>query len=215
MKKHALIAGGTGLIGKQLCSLLASNNDYKKVTSLVRKKSDAPPDQLTELIVDFDKLEDQTLPEPVDEAFCCLGTTMKKAGSKAAFHKVDFDYVMAFAKLALANGAKAFFVVTSMGADKKSMFYYNQVKGEIEEALAELKFSSLHIFRPSMLLGDRQEERTGESIGKTVFSILNPIIPSNYKGIEGEQVAKGMISQAKADLKGKQIHESGAIRKMA
>lgn len=213
--KHALIAGGTGLVGKSLCNLLAANTQYESVFSLVRKQTNHSKERLTEVIVNFEDLEKTKLPSAVHEAYCCLGTTMKKAGSKEAFYKVDFKYVITFAEYALKNGASKFLLITSMGSDPNSVFYYNQVKGKIEQEISKMAFESIHIFRPSMLLGERQESRIGESIGKTVMNIFNPIIPANYKGIQGEQVAKGMIVQAKKDTIGVHIHESGAIREMA
>ena len=214
MEKHALVSGGTGLIGKHLCQKLAKDQDFASVTSLVRRKNTEDIDNLTEVVVNFDDLSNAEIPEQITDAFCCLGTTMKKAGSKEAFYKVDFEYVLAFAKLALEKGAQNFYIVTSMGADAKSLIYYNKVKGEVEDALKEISFKSLHIFRPSMLLGDREESRLGESIGKFVFGIFEPLLPSNYKGIAGEQVAEAMVKNSKLNEAGTHIYLSGEIAEM-
>ncbi len=213
-EKHALVSGGTGLIGKQLCQILDNDPEFKTVTSLVRKSKGSKYSKIAEVSTDFDALSSTELSNEVTDAFCCLGTTMKKAGSKSAFYKVDYEYVLAFAKLALVQGAKNFYLVSSMGADPNSLFYYNKVKGKIEAALNKLSFKSLHIYRPSMLLGDREEARIGESIGKFVFGTLDPILPSNYKGIAGQQVAKAMVKQAKQEKEGHHIYLSGEIAEM-
>lgn len=212
-KLNALVVGGTGLIGKELCRLLAADNTYDKVISLVRNQS-KQVSGIIEQVVAFDNLAKTTVDNSIDVAFCCLGTTMKKAGSKDAFFKVDFEYVESFAKLAQENGAKKFLLVTAIGADENSMFYYNRVKGKIENTIKKLPFTSIHIFRPSLLIGEREDKRFGEDISKLVFKNLYFLIPSKYKGIEGLQVAKGMLKASKTKNEGIFIYESNIIQGM-
>ncbi|UZR94931.1 oxidoreductase [Chondrinema litorale] len=212
-KLNALVAGGTGLIGKELCRILASDNYYDKVISLVRRKSNQVSG-VTEQVVNFDTLSNTTIETEIDVAFCCLGTTMKKAGSKEAFYKVDYEYVEKFAKLAHALGVEKFLLVTAIGADANSMFYYNRVKGEIENTIKAIPFKSIHIFRPSLLIGDREEQRTGEDVGKFVYKHLDFLIPKKYKGIEGSQVAKAMAQKGKSNIEDVLIYESKVIQEL-
>ena len=137
---------------------------------------------------------------------------MKQAGSKAAFYKVDFTYPFAIAKAALENGAKQYLIVTAMGADEKSIIYYNRVKGEIEKAISDLHYPTLLIFRPSMLLGEREEPRMGEKIGKILMKAINFIIPKRYKAIESEKVANAMLILAQKGIKNKDIFESDTLQ---
>ncbi len=137
---------------------------------------------------------------------------MAKAGSKQAFYKVDFTYPYEVAKIALKNGAKQYAIVTAMGADQKSLFYYNRVKGDIETALTELKYPNLMIFRPSMILGERQEHRGGESFGKVVMGLFDFMTPKKYKGIEADKIANCMIQKSQANLSGKHIFESDILQ---
>lgn len=213
-KLNALVAGGTGLIGKELCRVLASDNYYDKVISLVRRKSNQVSG-VTEQVVNFDTLSNTTIDTKIDVAFCCLGTTMKKAGSKEAFYKVDYEYVEKFAKLAHALGAEKFILVSALGADASSMFYYNRVKGEIENTIKSIPFKSVQIFRPSLLIGDREEQRIGEDVGKFVTKHLNFLVPKKYKGIEGTQVAKAMAKKGKSNSDGVLIYESEVIHNIA
>ena len=208
--KTALVIGATGLIGKSLTIKLLENKFYAKVKILVRKKIDLLHPNLEQIVVDFDDLDTSKI--VADDVFCCLGTTMKVAGSKPAFYKVDFTYPLAVAKAALENGAKQYLIVTSMGADSKSMIYYNRVKGEIEKVLSDLHYPTLLIFRPSMLLGDRKEERLGEKISKIAMNLISFMTPDRYKAIEGEKVANAMIILAQKGIKNKDIFESGTLQ---
>ncbi len=208
--KTALVVGATGLIGKHLTIKLLESNFYSKVKVLVRKSLDINHPNLEQIIVDFDNLDTSKI--IADDVFCCLGTTMKKAGSKPAFYKVDFIYPLEVAKAALVNGAKQYLIVTAMGADEKSMIYYNRVKGEIEKALTNLHYPTLLIFRPSMLIGKRDEPRLGEKIGEVLMKALSFLIPEKYKAIEGEKVATAMLVLAQKGLKNKDIFESGTLQ---
>jgi uncharacterized protein YbjT (DUF2867 family) len=209
--KTALVVGATGLIGKNLTIKLLNSNFYSKVKVLVRKTLDISHQNLEQIIVDFDNLDTSKI--IADDVFCCLGTTMTKAGSKEAFYQVDFTYPLAVAKAALANGAKQYLIVTAMGADEKSRFYYNRVKGEIEKALSDLRYPTLIIFRPSMLTGERTESRLGEKFGQIVMNIFNFMIPEKFKAIEGEKVANAMMILAQKGIKNKDIFESGTLQK--
>jgi uncharacterized protein YbjT (DUF2867 family) len=143
---------------------------------------------------------------------------MKKAGSKEAFHRVDYQYPLETAQLALKNGAAQYLIVTAMGANKKSMFFYNRVKGEIEEAIWKLNFSAVHIFRPSLLLGERKEQRMGEKIGAIVMKLLRPFLIyglKKYRAIEGKTVAAAMYKMAQENLTGRYIYESDRIENVA
>lgn len=193
-KYKALVVGATGLIGSELMQLLIKNENYEKVTVLVRKKQNWEHPKVEQLITNFENIA--SLSFEANHVFCTLGTTMKKAGSKAAFKKVDLEYPLAVAKVAKAKGATLFAIVTAMGAAKNSSIFYNQVKGEVEDELKKLHFGSLGIFQPSMLLGDRKENRLGEKIGQIVMSWIDFITPRRYKAIHVKKVAEAMLTYA-------------------
>jgi uncharacterized protein YbjT (DUF2867 family) len=209
--KTALIVGASGLIGKHLTQRLLVSNYYEKVKVIVRKPLNIIHPKLEQIVMDFDNLNISKI--LADDIFCCLGTTMKQAGSKDAFYKVDFTYPLNFAKAGLANGAKRFLVVSSMGADEKSLVYYSRVKGEIEKALSDLRYPTLIILRPSMLEGERENPRMGEKIGNVVMNFFAPLIPDNYKVISGEKVAQAMLELAQKNIRNTDIFESGSLQK--
>lgn len=209
-QKIALVIGATGLIGDQLTKKLCQSAYYERVKVFVRKPLGWQHPRLQEIQFNFD--QPNGLLTQADDIFCCLGTTMKKAGSKAAFRKVDYQYPMDIARLGREQGATQFAIVTSMGADPTSLFYYNRVKGEVERDLATLNYPTLLIFRPSLLLGNRSESRVGEKIGERFMKLLNPLIPAKYKAIESGKVAEVMCLKAQAGLKGRHVFESDAIR---
>ncbi len=214
MQKTAIIAGATGLVGQQLLQQLLDDDAFEKVKALVRQPLSFEHPKLEPIQVNFDRLVDFQSQFNADCAFCCLGTTIKKAGSQAAFRKVDFDYVVQFAECTLAQGATDFLLVSAMGAKADSLLFYNRVKGEAEDAVKQLGFRSVHIFRPSLLLGNRSEKRLGEDVGKVVNKWLNPLIPSAYKGIEAKVVAKAMRLMSQRSSEGVQIYLSDVIQKL-
>ncbi|CAH0995381.1 hypothetical protein EMA8858_01502 [Emticicia aquatica] len=209
--KTALVVGASGLIGNLLTIKLLESNFYEKTKIIVRKPLDITHPKLEQIIVNFDNLEESNI--IADDIFCCLGSTMRQAGSKENFYKVDFTYPLNIAKIGLKNGAKQFLIVTAMGADEKSFFYYNRVKGEIEKALSDLRYPTLIIFRPSMLSGERKEKRLGEKIGKVFMEFFDALIPDKYKIIEGSKVAQAMLELAQKGIKNKDIFESGSLQK--
>ncbi|GAB3695016.1 oxidoreductase [Spirosoma flavus] len=210
MHKTALVVGATGLIGDILTHRLVEVPVYEKVKVLVRKSLNWQHPRLQEIVFDFD--HPNGLLTQADDIFCCLGTTMKKAGSKAAFRKVDYQYPLDVARLGLANGAQQFAIVTAMGADTSSSFFYNQVKGEVERDLTALNFPTLLVFRPSLLLGNRSESRFGERIGAGFMRLFKPLIPDKYKGIEAEKVANAMLTTMQQELTGKHVFESDKLQ---
>ena len=219
MPRTALIAGATGLTGQQLLKQLLADARYTEVHVLVRRHVFAPHTKLIEHIVDLAALPNlPTLPKSADDAFCCLGTTIKITGSKAAFRIVDFDYVVNFARAAKKSGAQRFVVMSSLGADPESGVFYSRVKGEMEEALRELGFAELHIFQPSFLLGNRSESRPGERFGIAAFQLISPLLfgpARKYRAIEVTDVARAMVRAACLQRSGAHVYLSDEIQKMA
>ncbi|KAA6439456.1 oxidoreductase [Dyadobacter flavalbus] len=213
ISKTALLAGATGLVGQQVLQNLLETPYYSEVKVLTRRPLNISNPRLTEIITDFDK-PDRTLIR-ADDIFCCLGTTIKKAGSQEAFKKVDLDYPVRIAEFAKINGAEKYLIVTAMGADTKSVFFYNRIKGEVQEKLAAMKFDSLHILQPSLLLGKRAESRLGEKIGEVFSNLFAPFMNGSlkkYKAIESSKVARAMVSLAMKPEKGIFIHDSAALQ---
>ena len=209
--RTALLAGASGLVGGHLLQRLLADPRYKRVVTVGRKALGIEHPKLRSLITDFDAIEAAMagLGETVDDAFCALGTTIKTAGSRAAFQRVDFGYVVAFARAARASGARRFMLVSAIGASARSRIFYLRVKGETEEAVAALGYPALHIFRPGLLLGQRAESRPREALGMALAPFLNPLMlgPAKaYRGIPADMVAAAMIIAAGAERTGRQIH---------
>jgi uncharacterized protein YbjT (DUF2867 family) len=204
--KTAVIAGATGLVGKQLMFKLLDSPLYYRVVALVRKKMPVRHEKLIQMEVDFDHLYDLKYQILGDDFFCCLGTTIKQAGSKAAFYKVDFTYCYELARIASANGAHRFLLVSAVGADAKSSIFYSRVKGELENAIKKLNFPHFQVFRPSFLVGERVQSRLGEKLGIGFAKAISPLMLGmleKYKPIEAVQVATSMLHAAQQDSKKK------------
>lgn len=222
MKKLAIVSGASGLVGMQLLHQLFSDPTFSYVLVVSRRDLAIKHPKLLQLVVDFGALPQVSLIgelrkqniggdlhqlivslekfELEIQGFCALGTTIKKAKSKENFYKIDHDYVINFAKWTHQWGAKKFHYVSALGADQTSSVFYSKVKGEVEQDLKLIPFDYLGIFRPSILLGDRNESRLGESIGKRLASWVTAVgILKKYKPIHAYQVAKAMIHQAHTD----------------
>jgi uncharacterized protein YbjT (DUF2867 family) len=211
--KTALLIGATGLIGKQVLSNLLESSDYGEVKALTRKALNVRHPKLTEIIFDFDNPDKESV--KADDVFCCLGTTIKKAGSQQAFRQVDLEYPLNIASLAKINGAEKYLIVSSMGADSKSVFFYNRVKGEVQDKLVSFNFDSLHILQPSLLLGEREERRLGEKVGEVLAKLLGPLMSGGmkkYKAIDSAKVARAMVVLAQKREKGIFIHNSAELQ---
>lgn len=192
MKNSAVIIGATGLVGNALIKEILKSNHFEKLTILVRNPSGILDPKLEECIIDFNNIN--KLKIDATDYFCCLGTTMANAKTKANFEKVDYTYPLEFGKLAKENNAQSFSIITAAGASTSSMFYYSKIKGKVENELKGLHLNHLAIFRPSMLLGDRKESRLGEKIGQVVMNALDFLIPDKYKAIEANKIAISMVN---------------------
>jgi len=207
---NAAIAGATGLIGTHLLELMKGDEGISSVQVLSRRELSLP-EKFSLVTGD---LAAPVLTAGVDAAFCALGTTMAKAGSKEAFYHVDHDLVLAFAKAVKDAGAEKFVLVSSIGADAGSGNFYLKVKGEAENDLTALGFRSLIILRPSLLMGDRSEFRFGERVGQGAMTVLGPLMLgplAKYRGIHGGTVAKAMLRLAKEELPGVHVLESDRL----
>jgi uncharacterized protein YbjT (DUF2867 family) len=194
----ALLVGATGLVGQQCLQLLAQDPAVGRVRALVRRPLSVDSAKVQVCVADFDRLETHADWLAADWVFCALGTTIAKAGSRAAFRQVDFDYPLQVAQLAKAQGAKRFLLVSALGANAKSRVFYSRVKGELEEAIAALGFESVTFARPSLLAGERAEVRLGERLGLK----LGWLMPERYRPVQARQVAQGLLNAAKTAMPG-------------
>ena len=216
--RNALIAGASGLVGGHCLRLLLNSDRYSQVISIGRRDLPLIHPKLDQKVIDFDNLKKYGAELAADDVYCCLGTTIKKAGSKENFSKVDYTYVVELAKLAASKNAAQFLVVSSMGADAGSMFFYNKVKGEMERDVQQQDFRAVHILRPSLLLGEREEERTGEELASKIMKPLSNLMVGplrKYKPILGEDVAKAMLYAASQKASGVHIYSSDELADMA
>lgn len=205
----AVVAGGTGLVGGSLLSRLAQDLDYAGVTAIGRREITIPG--ITSVVIELEKLEPKHVPETARVAFCCLGTTIKKAGSQDAFRSVDHDMVVRFAEACLLRGVRSFHVVSAIGADADSRVFYNRVKGEMEREVRKMGFSSVCVYRPSFLRGAREESRPGERAGLVAARVLHPVLPRKLRAIPAETVARAMVNHAKTPCRGFKVHDSGEL----
>jgi uncharacterized protein YbjT (DUF2867 family) len=193
--RTVILAGATGLVGREILKGLLADPTVGAVHSLGRRAPATQHPKLTAHIVDFAALP--PLP-PADELYLALGTTIKVAGTPAAFRAIDYDANLNVAKAAMAAGVKKVGLVSAMGADPRSRIFYNRVKGELEEALTQLTFEGLVIARPSLLVGNRevlgQPNRAGEMIGEVMARVLGFLIPANYKPIEASALAQALLA---------------------
>lgn len=207
----ALVCGATGLVGRACVRRLLDDPAYARVAVLVRRPWPDAASRLVQHVVDFDRLDEHAAALEADHVYCALGTTMRKAGSRERFRRVDLEYPRAVARLAFERGARHFGLVSALGANPSSRIFYNRVKGETEAAIRAVGFASAAILRPAVLLGPRDEVRIAESIGK----VLSFALPPAARPVRADDVAAVMVWLAKEERPGCRVVESREIRALA
>ena len=218
MGKKALLLGATGLVGGHVLERLLADEGWSSVRVLARAKAPLVHPKLTWKTVDFDDPSALEQPGVVDDVFCCLGTTIKKAGSQEAFRRVDLEIPLALARAVRRDGASRFLLVSAMGADPRSALFYSRIKGELEQALDALGFPSLVIFRPSLLLGKRSEPRLAEAVAGALSRPLGALLLGplkTYRPIEASDVARAMVAVARSSATGPLALDSRRIHEIA
>ncbi len=209
--RTAIVAGASGLVGGRLLALLLADPTYSRVVALGRRRLAVEHPKLVQRQAGADAFEVEARAAGAEDAFCCLGTTLAKAGSREAFRRLDFDAIVAFARGAKAGGARRFVLVSSAGADPRSRVFYSRVKGETEEAVAALGFEACHILRPSLLLGPRPEKRLFEGLAQRLMGPAAALMAGplrRYRPIEAGAVASAMIRLARTEERGVRRWES-------
>ncbi len=219
--RRVLLAGATGLVGRALLHQLLADPMVGEVRALTRRalsrsellgRGGHPPgdERLQVCEIDFERLDRHTELFEVDWVCCAMGTTIRKAGSRAAFRRVDFDYPFQMAQLARAHGARQLLLVSAMGADADSRVFYNRVKGELEDALSELDYESVCVAQPSLLAGERGEFRLAERLGLA----LGFLMPERFKPVQAAQVAAGLLAVARDERPGWHVLSNALLRGM-
>lgn len=213
MSAHTvLLAGATGLVGRECLRRLSADPGVAEVRALARRPlapaSRAP--KVSEALVDFEQLDRVHALFQTDQVICALGTTIRQAGSRDAFRRVDHDYPLLIARLALEQGATHFLLVSALGADAQSRVFYNRVKGDLEAAILAIGFRSVTIARPSLLLGERGEFRLGEELARRLAFLT----PTRYKPVAAWQVAEALVRAAREDRPGVRIIENPELRRI-
>jgi uncharacterized protein YbjT (DUF2867 family) len=209
-----MVLGATGLVGGHCLDLLLGARDHARVVVPGRRPIAREERALEQHVVDFDRLSEYDALFAVDDVFCCLGTTIRKAGSEDAFRRVDLGYVREAARLASEAGARQFLLVSSIGADASSRVFYSRVKGEAEAAVRGVPFPRVVIVRPSLLLGERAEWRTGERVAEWFARPLGPLMIgplARYRPVHARTVAAALVALARAGGDGVSIVESDRL----
>ncbi|MDX5299656.1 MAG: NAD-dependent epimerase/dehydratase family protein, partial [Gammaproteobacteria bacterium] len=200
MRRTAVVLGGTGLIGRHLCASVADSPAWEKVIAVVRRRDEKLPARIEQRIVpDFTRLADALLDVAAEDLFICIGTTRKQAGSKEAFRRVDLEYPLAAARTLMLRDLEHVLVISALGADLHSPFFYNQVKGRLEAELQALPVGHLTVFRPSLLLGERQSARPLERISGQLGQWLGRLLggaAARWAPVDAEVVAQSMLTHA-------------------
>lgn len=218
MPNKVVIAGASGLIGSSLLNILLDAQQYDEVLVLVRKELPVRHKKLVQLVIDFDELDVHKAAITGYALFCCLGTTKKKTPDPNQYRKIDYHYPLRLAQLARQNGVKQYHLVSSLGANSKSSNSYLKTKGETEEAIQKVGISSLNIYQPSFLTGNRKESRYGEHFLIGLMKLIDPILVGGlkkYRSIPAETVARAMYKQSLKTEEGIFVHPSDKIKLLA
>lgn len=215
MEKTAIVFGASGLIGELLVHKLLIDNRYQKIILIVRKSTNLKHEKLEEKIIDFNSFIENISSIQADEIYCCIGTTIKKAGSKEAFEAVDLEIPTKIAELAVKNNIQKLLIVSSLGANLHTSNFYLKTKAKMEHAVAKNPIETVIFFRPSVLLGSRKEIRFGELMAKILMPLVQLFLLGSlkkYRAIKGEVVAQAMINVANSDYEGLQYLESDEVQ---
>ena len=205
MGKTALVAGATGAVGREIVLGLCEDENYDKIIVWARRELNFSHEKLETQIINFDEIKD-IRPCEVDEIFCALGTTMKQAGSRGQFYKVDVSYPVNIAKWGIASGARRFALISSQGANERSRFFYLRAKGKAEKKIAALDYESLQIARLPAIKSEREQVRMGELFTIWLFGLLPKFILTNYRPMSAKDIAAAVIAAAQTDANGVQIY---------
>ncbi len=196
MKKIAIVLGATGLTGGYLLDMLLASEDYEKVKVFARRSTGKQSEKLEEIICDLLKLEDYADKFTADEVFCCVGTTKAKTGNKDIYRAIDYGIPVCVAGLAEQNQIKTLSIISAIGADSNSSFFYSRTKGEMEQEVLKHKIDNILIYRPSLIYGKREDRRLGEEIAVGIGKLLD-ILPfnwvKNYRSIKAVDLAKVLL----------------------
>ena len=217
MNKRAIIIGASGLIGKELLTLLLTHQEFENIKVYVRKPLNIQHQKLTEIITDFSNIQELNNSIDGDVIFCCLGSTKSKTPDLNEYRKIDHDYPLFFAKEGLKNGLKQFHLISALGADSKSSNFYTKMKGETEDELKDLPIPSIYIYQPSFLSGNRTENRPLEKVVLFFMKLIDPLLVGGFKkyqSINAITVAKAMINESIKNKKGIFVHKSDQIKEL-
>lgn len=216
--RTAVLLGATGLTGRHLLRLLATDGRWGRVVTPVRRPTPRLGPRHEPVVVDFERLADHADALRGDDVFCALGTTIRQAGSEAAFRRVDLDYPFQAAQLARAGGATQFLLVSALGADTGSRIFYNRTKGEAERAVGGVGFEHLGVFRPSLLVGGRRETRPMERVMHVALTVSRPLLVGpleKYRATPAETLARAMVAVAAERPAGSHVYEADALPELA
>ncbi|RJQ78552.1 MAG: NAD-dependent epimerase/dehydratase family protein [Desulfobacteraceae bacterium] len=209
-----LVAGSTGLVGSAFLAAIKQNRSFREVIAVSRREIASIGDaaNIQQRIIDFDRLNDYKNELAATSTFCALGTTIKKAGTKERFRRVDYQLPLDLARIVLENNCQNFILISAVGANPDSKIFYNRIKGELEAQIQKLPFRSIHILRPSLILGQRDEVRMGEMIGKLFLQPISPLFPVRYRPIQAAAIAKKALHLLETGKAGIHIYEGAALR---
>lgn len=209
MPRIALVAGATGLVGQFLVQRLLDSGAYDQIKLLGRRAVSIDDARIENVISDYSDLASLGNKLKADDVFCCLGTTLKKAGSRAAFERVDHQMVVDLARAAHAQGARQFMVVSAAGTAEHSPSFYSRVKAHMERDVSAVGYDAVHIVRPALLIGAREESRPAEHISQMIMPLFNPLLIGGlkkYRSARGEDVADALLQLARRETRGVHIH---------
>jgi uncharacterized protein YbjT (DUF2867 family) len=218
MTNKAIIVGASGLIGSKLLNILLNSNGYDEVLSIARKKTRVTNTKLTQLVIDFDHLDNYAQSITGNALFCCLGTTKKQTPNLTDYRKIDHDYPVKLAEIALKNGVEQYHLVSSMGANAKSSSFYLKMKGDTEEDLKKVDLNSLFVYQPAMLIGHRKKARTGEWLMFGLMKLIDPLLLGSlkkYRSIPAQTVAMAMFKQSLKNKTGVFTYTSDKIKQLS